>query len=288
MINKKIACVILNYNDWQMTEKAAKMVAAMSAIDDVILVDNCSTDTSFVQLASLQSGKVHVLRTKKNGGYGYGNNVGVNYASRVCHAVYTLIINPDVEFGEKLVLALSGIMEADGCAIASALQFFPSGKEGNSAWDIPSFAQTLKSGAPVISKLTRKKNIVKPVNSIQQVDCVAGSLLMVDTEVFLKIGGYDEGLFLYMEEIVLAERIRAYGYKTYLDTDHSYVHNHGATISKFHGVIKRRAMLLKSTEYYLRKYRCAKIPQIMLVRIVYTVGALELGAVAFCKSLIKR
>lgn len=288
MTDNKIACVILNYNDWKMTKKAVEMVCNIHSIENVIVVDNCSTDESFAKLKSLENVKVHLLRTERNGGYGYGNNFGVEYVANVCGAKYALIINPDVEFDEELVSSLAKVMELDDCAVASALQLFPNGRIGNSSWDIPTFAQILRSGSPVISKLTGKRAVTKAGCGVKRVDCVAGSLLMVDTAAFLNVGGYDENLFLYMEEIVLGERLRASGYKTYIDTEHSYIHRHGATISKFHGIIKRRAMLLRSTEYYLRQYKHIRQPAILLARFVYTFGAYELGVVAYCKSLIKR
>ncbi len=48
------------------------------------------------------------------------------------------------------------------------------------------------------------------------VDAVHGSMLMISAQAFEETGGYDEGIFLYQEEAVLGQRMRASGYRTVL------------------------------------------------------------------------
>ena len=91
-----IGCVVLNYNDYKTTTDFVLRVKEMKSIDLIVVVDNYSTDDSFHQLLSLESEKVHVIQSSKNGGYGYGNNVGIEYLKGKVD--YILIANPDVEF----------------------------------------------------------------------------------------------------------------------------------------------------------------------------------------------
>ena len=78
----KICCIILNYNDAATAMGLADEIRGYPCLDSIVLVDNCSTDDSWEQLKTLRhTDKVHVLRTEENGGYGMGNQAGINYAS---------------------------------------------------------------------------------------------------------------------------------------------------------------------------------------------------------------
>ena len=45
-----ISIVIVNYNDWNTTVSFVKQIESYSILDHIIIVDNCSTDNSFVML----------------------------------------------------------------------------------------------------------------------------------------------------------------------------------------------------------------------------------------------
>lgn len=87
------------------------------------------------------------------------------------------------------------------------------------------------------------------------VDVVHGSMLMVSGRAFLECGGYDEGIFLYQEEMVLADRMKALGYRTVLLLTEHYRHDHSVSISKsFHQELERQRIREQSTLYYMRHY----------------------------------
>ena len=94
-----ICAVILNYNDAQTTKKLAESWKDSRAIHNIIIVDNCSTDDSWEQLQVLKDEKVDLIRTEKNGGYGYGNNTGIRYAIEHNGATHVLVANPAEGYG---------------------------------------------------------------------------------------------------------------------------------------------------------------------------------------------
>ena len=78
---------------------------------------------------------------------------------------------------------------------------------------------------------------------------------MVDTEKFLEAGGYDEGIFLYQEEAVLGQRMRASGYRTVLLLNRTYQHQHSVSISKtYTQLLKRQKLRNESAYYYMVHY----------------------------------
>ena len=80
MAHNKCACIILNYNDAETTRKLVQKIREYTAFQYIVVVDNRSNDNSFTVLKELESEKVKVIETDRNGGYGYGNNEGIKYA----------------------------------------------------------------------------------------------------------------------------------------------------------------------------------------------------------------
>lgn len=98
-----IGCVVLNYNDADTTLDLLKRIEPMEIIDQIVLVDNKSTDNSLERLKEQESNKVHVVCAEKNGGYGSGNNVGIGYLRKNYSCDYIIIANPDVIFDESVI-----------------------------------------------------------------------------------------------------------------------------------------------------------------------------------------
>ena len=52
----KICCIILNYNDAETAAGLAEELKESRLIDDILLVDNCSTDDSWEKFKKLELG----------------------------------------------------------------------------------------------------------------------------------------------------------------------------------------------------------------------------------------
>lgn len=275
----KVSCIILNYNDFSTTINLLESIKNYSILDYIVVVDNCSTDDSWEKLQCYKSEKIHVIKAEKNGGYGAGNNVGLRYSSDILKADYAVIANPDVKFDEKCVEKfIQTFQEDSSVAVVSA-------KQSNSpdcAWKNCSVMQyvlatslffevwlKIRSYSP---KYFKEKNFV-------QVFAVPGSLLMVDLKKMLQYGMYDEDFFLYYEEPVLAQKFAEAGLKTILRLDCSYVHNHHVSISKtYNRWSKQHAILLKSAEHFLQKYRKANFLQMLFAKLWFAYTRFEFWA----------
>ena len=76
----KVALIVLEYNDAEETVKYVKKVSEYETINKIVVVDNHSTDVNTMEiLKEIESEKVAVMQTEKNGGYSYGNNFGMKY-----------------------------------------------------------------------------------------------------------------------------------------------------------------------------------------------------------------
>ena len=256
----KINCVILNYNDADTVLGLVGEIRGYQAIDRIVIVDNASTDDSWEKIQALADEKVDVLRSEKNGGYGSGNNLGVRHAVNVNGADHVLIANPDVKFSEDCVKALSGVLKRHPeLAVAAALMEDETFGDAKNGWKLHGFWGELFAMGP-ISRRVFKKWLNYPASHFEgkkaaYVDAVHGSMLMVDGRKFLEAGGYDEGIFLYQEETVLASRFKKLGFKTVLLLNQKYRHEHSVSISKsFQGQIDRQKLRNTSVLYYLENY----------------------------------
>lgn len=254
--------VILNYNDAFTTRKLAELISNYDVLKHIIIVDNCSSDDSYRELKKMTSEKIDVIRTDRNGGYGYGNNFGIRYAWKKYKPKNILICNPDVEVSEKTIERCEAfILNHSDCAIVAPLMLEADCSVNmKCVWKIPSFCQYLLFSVPVIGKFFQgmyypEFELLCNEKTHFEVGCVAGSLLLVDAEKMLKYGMYDEHIFLYCEETELGLKFHRANLKTYLLTKESFVHHHSVSInksirSKFH----QAKIMWKSRLYVLNKY----------------------------------
>lgn len=85
----KVGIIILNYNTGEMTRTLAKCVSEYKKVDDVVIVDNASTDDSITRLSEAVGGKIHLIQSGRNGEYSFGNNVGAKF----CKELGTVSVN---------------------------------------------------------------------------------------------------------------------------------------------------------------------------------------------------
>lgn len=109
-----LAVIILNFNDASRTIEAVKRIHGFRSVDHIVVLDNASRDDSLKRLKyGLSDGfyKLTLLKNKKNGGYGYGNNWGVKYAFKELSDDLVLIANPDSIWDEDLMISMMSVFE---------------------------------------------------------------------------------------------------------------------------------------------------------------------------------
>lgn len=267
---EKCACVVLNYNDWQTTLDFVTRIRGYNSIGEVIIVDNCSTDDSFLKLKEIAADNVFLYKTERNGGYGYGNNYGARKASEHGYK-HILISNPDVFFSDKTVTALSeALSENPQVAVTTGIQYDIRGKQiVHPYWDIPNKLEATLYTTKVMRWIVdnRVKSTLANQNGSIYVDCVPGALLLVDAEKFFHAGGYDERVFLFCEEVILAKRVENAGYKTMLLLSERYDHLHSVSINKSITSIQQKMRLVENSRlFFMREYLHASKWLLMLAK----------------------
>lgn len=279
----KISCIIVNYNDANTCISLVDKIKDFKELNYIIIVDNMSTDNSFEILNEYKNTKnidnLYILKSLKNGGYGYGNNFGVNFANKMLKCDYALISNPDVIFTEECLLELLKTMENNkDCAVVSTVQLNTMGvKTLGQCWDIPKRRDLVLGSSIIWRRLIRSfRRKIYFNEKIYKTECVAGSLLLTRITFFIDCGGYDEEVFLFEEESILGFKIKEIGYDTLYLTTQSYIHAHSVSISKsIPKEIKQIKLLFSSRIIFLRKYlKCSKF-ELFFYKIYYSILIFE-------------
>ncbi|BCR36093.1 glycosyltransferase family 2 protein [Mariniplasma anaerobium] len=284
-----IGCVILNYNDYPTTLTLLNMIKRYESINYIVVVDNNSTDNSYSILAKEESSKIHLIRTQLNGGYSYGNNIGISHLSK--YKIDLIIIaNPDILFEEDIVKKMikSFMIDKNLSAVAPYALNSTGRKTLEPAWKLNNSFRELMQTSKIISKLFKDGNKYSEEEiriNCCSVDILPGSFLMLDYKKFESIGFFDESVFLYCEERIMAVKFKEKGYKSKLLIDESYIHNHSTSINKsIKSYHRKQRIWLKSRKYYLLKYRSSNTGFKVLVHVFYIYLYIELLIIAFAKK----
>lgn len=287
-----IDLLILNYNDSKTCIDLLETVKNYRIFTRILIVDNCSSDSSYEALREYNDNNVTVIKSDKNGGYGYGNNYGIRYLYNNYKSKYILITNPDVIFTEETIIELFNTIEKHPEYIIMAPLMCD--KDGNycqnSGWKISSLKEYVLGFSIIYSKYFDSNNIflMNESQDIVTVDAVSGSLLLVRTEAMLNKGMYDERLFLYCEETALGFKIKSSGLKTGIITNLKYIHNHSVSISKtYSSEYQKRRLLLYSKLLIVKEYYKASFFYQKLAWIIGWFSMVELCLILNIKNIIK-
>lgn len=194
---KLVAIILLNYNSYDYTEACVKSLNEISYDNyKIIIVDNCSTDDSFSKLVLLESNSVHIIKSKKNGGFAYGNNIGIKYAMET-GAQYFLLLNNDTlvekDFLDRLVSsAITVNSDITTCRIMY-------NSDRQKLWygggEIDWFRQrAIHTGINEIYEAATK-------NQKQEVTFASGCCMLLSKRCVDRIGGLPEEYFMYYEDL---------------------------------------------------------------------------------------
>jgi GT2 family glycosyltransferase len=203
-----------------------------------VVVDNASGDLAQIARAvedSQWSSWVTLVEAPENGGFAYGNNLGIEVACTAGTPSYIYLLNPDAEVREGAVAALVQFLETHPEAgIAGSSFETGEGSDWKIAFRFPTLLGELEQGLElaVATRLLRRWSVVRRMDERREtVDWISGSSMMIRPEVFAAVGGLDENYFLFFEETDLCRRARSAGFTTWYVPESRVMHIGGATTS---------------------------------------------------------
>lgn len=231
----QLSIIILNYNVKYFCDVCLQSVlAATKNLDaEVILVDNASIDGSIDWIAK-QFPQVKRIVNNENTGFPKGNNIGVAQAK----GEYVCILNPDTIVAEDtFVKALSFMEENNQVAIMGPKLIDGSGsflKESKRGVPTPAVAFAKVSGLyKVFPKLFGAYyNMRLPKDKSGPTDVLVGAFMFMRTKHYRALNGFDEGCFMYSDDIDLSYRSLQLGQQNYYNADITTIHFKGESTPK--------------------------------------------------------
>lgn len=262
MYNKRVtACIVLYNPKYQMILDAVNTFLSNGNSKDIVLVDNHSKSGDLAQIAEYyrNNENVHIVQNTGNNGFGSGHNYGFNFLkSNNLLLDYHIILNPDIFILHKtLDILLEHCTENVACVVPKLLNSDGSiqylNKRKPNIFDmfirrfLPSFIKKLRYFQ---NRYDKYISMDIGYNKTYRVEFPSGSFLMVRSEIYSKVNGFDEGFFMYMEDMDLCKRIREYGDILYVENAKVF-HQWGRESSKS---IKMTIAMIKSMIYYFGKH----------------------------------
>lgn len=219
-----VAVVTVNYRTLELTQRCIAAVAKERETLPLLramVVDGGSGDGSAQKLAEFfdhpdYGDWVEVLALPINGGFGWANNQAILTLARQDRPPeFIHMLNPDTEVSPGAIGALVEAMLADPACGAAGSQL--AGSDGNpaaSAFRFPSpgreFVRASQSDA--LGRLLGVAPTIFAQSPEGKVDWVTGASVMLRADALRATGLFDDGFFLYFEEVELMQRLHAAGW----------------------------------------------------------------------------
>jgi N-acetylglucosaminyl-diphospho-decaprenol L-rhamnosyltransferase len=220
--------VVVSYNSAEELRSCVEPLAGLPDVN-VMVVDSASTDDSVASVSDLP---VTVEALKENRGFAHGCNAG----ARLGNAPYVLLLNPDARLDKPSLDRMVATAEADSAlgAVAPRIQDV----DGTLDWSQRRFPQLRSTFAqalflhrffplaPWTDELVRDAAAYdRPASP----EWASGACLLVRRTALERLGGLDEGFFLYCEDMDLCRRLRGQGLDIRYDPGAICIHEGGAS-----------------------------------------------------------
>lgn len=198
-------------------------------LSEVVVVDNASTDNSLDGIDQMDV-PVTVIRNRENRGFAAACNQG---AARVSDD-FLLFLNPDTILCDDSLSLPIAFMKRERNSFIGICGIRLLDKRGIFSTCCARFpsARTYFGEATGLSKLfpsSLPPHLMSAAEceSSGIVDQVIGAFLMIRSELFRSLRGFDERFFVYFEEVDLSLRAKKLGYSSYLLTEATAYHEGG-------------------------------------------------------------
>lgn len=240
----RVSVVVVAYESGPMLADCLAAVAAQTVRDlEVILVDNASRDGAAADAARADPTVVFIPNAEN-----LGFAAAVNQAARRARGRWLALLNPDAFAEPDWLGELLAAAEAcpDVRVFASRQLMAEDPRLLDGLGDVMS-----ASGFAFRGGYGRKD---PDARGLAEVFSACGGAMLIDRELFLSMGGFDERLFCYCEDVDLGYRLRLAGERTVL-APAAVVRHVGSAASggprsdfaQFHGARNRLWVFVKDT-----------------------------------------
>ena len=231
-----VSVIILNYNNAKDCIQAVGTLRThtFGVSYEILLVDNCSPDDSVAVLREALP-DVRLICGERNGGFAYGNNLGI---AQAC-GDFVLMMNPDILLNSDALTEVSQYLRVHG-GMAGVRQITGNGqldwacKRGlPTPWNAFCRFTHLDRLFPTWPKVNGYNLRHLDPEGVFEVDALSGAFMMITREALQAVGGFDEEhYFMYGEDIDLCHCVKQAGFPVHYLGNIWVRHLRGTTTSK--------------------------------------------------------
>lgn len=251
-----LSIVIINYNTSNYTIKCIESIFEHTSKElnyNIKIVDNHSKKEDVYKLENylkeLNSPIISFLKNHINVGFGGGNMIGCQFSDAT---YYAFVNNDSLLLNDCFSIIINEMKQNEEYGICGPQSFK---ENGTMLPTLDHFSSPLKElfGRYFLEKINpikypnRKIEYKEPKRG----QFVSGSFMVVKSEDFWNVGGFDTNIFLYHEETDLCIRLAKIKKYAYLIPDAKFIHFHGASTPKS---IQIKTELKISLLYVIRKH----------------------------------
>lgn len=234
-VRASVSVIVVNFNSRDLAARAVRAALSSTSVEEILVVDNRSTDQSFKRLR-LEFGidpRVRLLRNRRNLGFARACNIGM----RAARGDYLLLLNPDCIVAPDTIARMVARMEQfpqaglAGCTVRN-----PDGTEqAGSRRIIPTpwrsvvrvlHLNRLFPNHPRFNSFCRLRE--PPPVEPTYVEAISGAFMLVRREALTQVGALDKGYFLHCEDLDWCVRFPRSGWKILFVPDVEVHHYRGA------------------------------------------------------------
>ncbi|MCI0513412.1 glycosyltransferase family 2 protein [candidate division KSB1 bacterium] len=248
-----LSIIIVNFNALELLKKCLESIQQNTRLSpEIILIDNHSTDGS-VEFIRKHYPEIRFIENHANVGFSRANNQGLKF----CQGDYILFLNNDTEILPHSLEKLVQFLEANPqVGAVGPMLLYPDGSFQYSTGRFPSIWNEWKT-RQIMEKLDRgdihfRHKFASQFQHQQAVDWITGACILTRAKLVMELGGFDEKMFMFFEDVDLCKRIQKAGCRIVYFPDAKVIHHQGVTYKAKKNTTK--AIYRQSQKYYYTKH----------------------------------
>lgn len=267
--------VVLNWNGKAIIEPCLKALLKQSYSNlELIIVDNGSTDGS-ADFLKQKYPQFKLIVNEKNLFFSGGVNVGIKAAK----GKYTALLNNDAEPNPNWISDIMSVMEADeNIGITAPKSLKTATRNGKHLIDT---AGDFMSKWGIFSPRGRDEIDNGQYDKAEEVFSACAGMAVYRSELFNKIGYFDEWFKAYYEDSDIGFRARLAGYKVWYQPSAVVYHQVGATNDYQSPLVRYNSIKNIAALYYKdmpAKLFFKYLPRFLVIEALLFAGAVKAGA----------
>lgn len=215
-----ISVSVVSHNHGDMVAGVVNQLLAFPEVSQVIVTLNVPEPWLMPENV-----RVQVIHNAAPKGFGANHNEACRFAAE---GHYFCVLNPDVGLPENPFPALLRCFEQSGASVVAPAIINPAGGQEDSARYFPTIFSLFKK----FLKLNDGRYSYTLGQPAFDVDWVAGMFMLFKPRAFADLAGFDEGYFLYYEDVDLCFRARKAGKRVVLCPESVAIHDARRTSHK--------------------------------------------------------